>query len=129
MTLQQGYNIVTERLIETDSELGALSFFRALASNDAIETPVTVTSLEDLLYNASGDDRSAILAVLRQTIRQSRSLGTMDAVQFLIDGRLVEDDEFRVRVERSGDVEYLDVGQLFVEEPQRMSPTQAVARK
>ncbi|MFC7214303.1 hypothetical protein ACFQO4_09460 [Saliphagus sp. GCM10025334] len=47
----------------------------------------------------------------------------------MIDGQLVDDVEFRLRVERSGEGVYLDVGQLFVEEPMTISATQAVARK
>jgi hypothetical protein len=129
MSLHPGYNIVTERVADTDSELAALEFFRHLAADENIETPVTVTGLDDLLYNADEDDREGILGVLRQTIRNSRSLGSMDAVQFLIDGQLVDDVEFRVRIERSGEGVYLDVGQLFVEEPKSISADQSVARK
>ncbi|MFC7214302.1 hypothetical protein ACFQO4_09455 [Saliphagus sp. GCM10025334] len=39
-------------MAETDSELAALEFFRRAAYDDDIDTPVTVTKLEDLLYNA-----------------------------------------------------------------------------
>jgi hypothetical protein len=53
----------------------------------------------------------------------------MDAVQFDIDGRIVDDIEFRVRIERGGEGVYLDISQLFVEEPQPMGATHAVARK
>lgn len=129
MPLHQGYNVVTERVAETESELAALEFFRRAAHDDDIDTPVTVTGLENLLYNADEDDRSDVLAELRMTLRQTRSLQTGDAVQFLIDGQLVDDVEFRVRIERSGEGIYLDVGQLFVEEPMPISATQAVARK
>ena len=38
-------------------------------------------------------------------------------------------NQFRVRVERRSGAVYLDVGEMFVEEPQRLSPTHAVARK
>ncbi len=120
---------MTERVAETDTELAALEFFRRAAHDDNIGTPVTVTGLESLLYNADEDERSEVLAELRMTLRQTRSLQTGDAVQFLIDGQLVDDVEFRVRIERSGDGVYLDVGQLFVEEPMTISATQAVARK
>ena len=129
MPLHQGYNIVTDRVAETDSELAALEFFR-LAERDAdIETPVTVTGMEDLLYNAEEEDRSGVLAELRQILRETDSLKAGDAVQFLIDGQLVDDVEFRVRIERSGEGVYLDVGQLFVEVPKSIGADQAVARK
>lgn len=129
MPLRPGYNIVTEAEADTDSELAALEFFRRAAADQEIETPITVTGLEDLLYNASENGRSDILGELRQTLRNTQSLSSMDAVQFLIDGRLVDDVEFRVRIERSEGGVYLDIGQMFVEEPQTLSATQAVARK
>lgn len=120
---------MTDRVAYTDSELAALEFFR-LAERDAdIETPVTVTGMEDLLYNAEEDDRSSVLSELRQILRETDSLKAGDAVQFLIDGQLVDDVEFRVRIERSGEGVYLDVGQLFVEEPKSIGADQAVARK
>ena len=129
MSLRPGYNIVTERVAETDSELAALEFFRKIALDEEIDSPVTVMGLEVLLYNVDESERSDVLHTLRQTIRNTRSLSSMDAVQFVIDGRLVDDVEFRVRIERSGGGVYLDVGQMFVEEPQSVSAAQAVARK
>jgi len=129
MPLHQGYNIVTERVEETESELAALTFFRKAAHDEEIETPITVVGLETLLYNASEDSRGEVLAKLRQVLRGTRSLSSMDAVQFDIDGRIVDDVEFRVRIERSGEGVYLNIGQLFVEEPQPMGATHAVARK
>jgi hypothetical protein len=129
MPLHQGYNVVTDRVAETNSELAALEFFR-LAERDAdIETPVTVFGMEDLLYNADEDDRGSVLSELRQILRETDSLKAGDAVQFVIDGQLVDDAEFRVRIERSGEGVYLDVGQLFVEEPKSIGADQAVARK
>lgn len=129
MGLQPGYNIVTERVAETDGELAALEFFRKVAADESLDAPLTVTGLEDLLYDAAEEDRDDLVAELRQVLRDSRSLGSMDAVQFLLDGQIVDDVEFRVRIERSEEAIYLNVGQLFVEEPQPLSATQAVARK
>lgn len=129
MPLHQGYNVVTERVAETDSQLAALEFFRRAEHDDTIETPVTVTGIENLLYNADEEDRSSALAKLRQILRGTRSLKSGDAVQFLIDGQLVDDVEFRVRLQRSGEGVYLDIGQLFVEEPMTIGANQAVARK
>ncbi|WP_227355758.1 hypothetical protein [Haladaptatus salinisoli] len=127
--LRPGYNLVTESVAETENELAALEFFRRVAADENVETPVSVTGLDDLLYDAAEDERELILGDLRQTLRKSRSFGPMDAVQFILDGRFVDDLEFRVRIERSGDGVYLDIGQMFVEEPQPMSGTHAVARK
>ena len=129
MPLYQGYNVVTDRVAETDSELAALEFFRLVEDDADIDVPVTVTGLEDMLYNAEEDDRGSILAELRQILRETDSLKAGDAVQFLIDGQLVDDVEFRVRIERSGEGVYLDIGQLFVEEPKSLGADQAVARK
>jgi hypothetical protein len=129
MTLHQGYNLVTEPVAETESEMTSLEFFRRLAADEDVLTPITVTGLEDLLYNAEKDERAAVLNLLRQCLRNSRSLAPMDATQFVIDGQLVDDVEFRVRIEGSEGGVYLDVGQLFVEEPKPLSATHAVARK
>lgn len=120
---------MTEPVAETKNELAALEFFRRVVADEEVETPVTVTGLTDLLYDAAEDEREAILGDLRQTLRKSRSLSSMDAVQFILDGRFVDDVEFRVRIERSDDGIYLNIGQLFVEEPRPMSGTHAVARK
>lgn len=129
MPLRPGYNIVTDPVAETDSSLAALEFFRQVANDGDVQTPVTVTGLEDLLYNVVEDERSDVVARLRQVLRSSESLGSMDAVQFLVDGQLVDDVEFRVRIKRAEGGVYLDIGQLFVEGPQQLSPTHAVARK
>jgi hypothetical protein len=129
MALHQGYNLVTEPVADTESEMTSLEFFRRLAADEEVSTPITVTGLEDLLYNADEDERGTVLSTLRQTLRSSRSLGSMDAVQFVIDGQLVDDVEFRVRVEGSDGGVYLDIGQMFVEEPKPLTATHAVARK
>jgi hypothetical protein len=129
MSLLPGYNVVTERVAETDSELSALEFFRLAERNADIKTPVTVTGMEDLLYNADEDNRGSVLADLRQILRKTNSLKAGDAVQFLIDGQIHDAAEFQVRIERSGEGVYLDIGQLFVEEPKSMGAEQAVARK
>ena len=129
MSLQPGYNLVTEQVAETDAELTVFEFFRALERDVGVDSPVTVTQLDRLLVDTIEDDREEVLAGLRRVLRQSQSLDSMDAVQFVVDGRFVEDIQFRVRVEYRGDAVYLDVGEMFVEEPQRLSPTHAVARK
>ena len=129
MSLQPGYNIVTERIAETEDELGALAFFRAVAADVLVETPVTVTGLENLLFHADEGNREDIVSDLRNLLRHTDSLDSMNAIQFLVDGRLVSDVRFQVRVERSGEVEYLSIGGLFVEKPRILSPEHATARK
>lgn len=129
MSLQPGYNLVTERVGDTDTELGALEFFRRATADEPIDSFVTVTGLEDLVYNADANDRSTVISELRNVLRQTNSIGTSSAVQFLIDGRLFSEDHFRVRIERSGEGVYLDLGEVFVDEPRVVSPKQAVATK
>jgi len=129
MTLQQGYNLVTEPVADTKSQMAALRFFRKLASDEEVLTPATVTGLDNLLRNAERDERGKVLGSLRSKLRSSRSLTSTDAVQFVVDGQLVDDVEFRVRVEGSDGGVYLNIGRLFVEEPQTISSTHAVARK
>ena len=129
MTLHQGYNIVTDPVADTPNKLTALEFFRSVAADKPIEIPVTVTGLEDLLYNATEDSRANIVKQLRQALRKTRSIRSMDAVQLHIDGSIVDDNAFRVRIERTEGGIYLDVGQLFVEEPKALSASHAVARK
>ena len=129
MTLHQGYNIVTNPVADTPNELTALEFFRAVAADNPVETPVSVTGLEDLLYNATEDSRAEIVKELRQTLRKTRSIRSMDAVQVHIDGTIVDDNAFRVRIERTEGGIYLNIGQLFVEEPKPLTATHAVARK
>lgn len=129
MTLQPGYNIVTTKVAEAESTLAALLFFRSIAADEPIEAPVTVTGLEDLLFNADPADRGDIVNDLRDLLRRSSSLGAEDAVQFLIDGSFVDDVRFQIRIERSEEPIYLNVGDLFVERPRVLSSDQAVARK
>lgn len=129
MALHQGYNIVTEPVADTDNELTALEFFRKLAADQPVECPVTVTDLEDLLYNATEDSRSEIIRELQQVLRKTRTIQSMDAVQFYMDGSIVDDNTFRIRIERSHGGVYLNIGQLFVEKPKPISATHSVARK
>jgi len=129
-SLEPGYNVVTERVREMPETLPALTFFRYAALDKSITTPVTVTGLEDLLYYAVPDDREAIVTRLRRVLRQTNTYPSTTSIQFLVDGRLVSDNRFRIRVERGGgDAVYLTIGELFVEEPRVVGPNHAVARK
>lgn len=129
MPLQPGFNIVTEEMEKTDEELPALAFFRCLANDEDVPSRVTVTHLEDLLFYAPGEERTEIISNLRRLLRNTKSLTSMTAVQFLIDGRFMVDDRFRIRIEHSGSATHLTIGELFVEEPELRAPTHAVARK
>ena len=129
MSLHQGYNIVTAPITDTPNELTALEFFRMVTADDSVETPVTVTGLENILYNATEESRSDIVKELRRGLRKTQSIRSMDAVQLLLDGTIVDDSAFRVRIERAEGGIYLNIGRLFVEEPKQLSATHAVARK
>ena len=129
MSLNAGYNLVTERIKDTEEELPALAFFRRLANDGTLPPRLTVTRLEDLLYETDADELDEAARKLRDVLRESGSFRGPKAVQFVFDGDLVDDDVFSVRVERGGDAVYLPVGNLFVEEPRVVEAGHAVARK
>lgn len=129
MTLQPGYNLVSDDPAETDAELAALTFFRRCTGDESLPSSVTVTGLEDFLYHADADEREAVVRTLRDTLRRTDSVGSMDVVQFAVDGQLVDEDHFRIRIERSGEAIYLNVDELFVERPRMVAASHAVARK
>lgn len=129
MSLDAGYNLVTERIEDTEEELSALAFFRRLESDGTLPPRLTVTRLEDLLYETDEAERDEAVRELRDVLRESGSFRGPKAVQFVFDGDLVDDDIFSVRIERGGDSVYLPVGNLFVEEPRMVEAGHAVARK
>ena len=53
----------------------------------------------------------------------------MTAVQFVIDGQLSPAERFQIRVERQGEPTVLDIGEIFVDEPELISPDHAIATK
>ena len=129
MSLNAGYNLVTNRIEDTEEEVPALAYFRRLASDEALPPRITVTGLEDLLYQTDKDELDDAVRQLRDVLRESSSIRGPKAVQFLVDGDLVNDDVFTVRIERDGEAVYLPIGNLFVEEPRIIGPNHAVARK
>jgi len=129
MSLNAGYNLVTDQIEDTEEELPALAFFRRLANDGTLPPRLTVTRLEDLLYETDEDERDEAVRELRDVLRGSGSFRGPKAVQFVIAGNLVNDDVFSVRIERGGDSVYLSVGNLFVEEPRMVEAGHAVARK
>jgi len=129
MSLNAGYNLVTDRVEDTEEELPALAFFRRLASDDTLPPRLTVTQLEDLLYEADDKELDEAVRELRSVLRESGSFRGPKAIQFVFDGDLIDDDVFSVRIERGGDAVYLPVGNLFVEEPNLVGAGHAVARK
>ena len=129
MSLQAGYNLVTDPVEDTHESVPALAFFRRLAGGGPLSNRITVTGLEDLLYQTDDDELDAAVRELRDVLRETGSFRGPQAIQFLFEGDLVDDDVFTVRIERSGEGVYLPVGNLFVEEPKVVSPHHAVARK
>ena len=88
-----------------------------------------MTQLEDLLHEATEDERDESVRELRDVLRKSVSFCGPKAIQFVFDGDLVDDDVFSVRIKRGGDAIYLPIGNLFVEEPRVVKAGHAVARK
>jgi len=129
MPLNAGYNLVTDRVETTEEEMPALAFFRRLEGEESLPPRLTVTALEDLLYQTDEGELDDAVRELRDVLRKSGSFRGPKAVQFVFDGELVDDDVFTVRIEREGDAVYLPVGNLFVEEPRLVGPNHAVARK
>ena len=129
MTLRPGFNVVTKRVQATDRELPALAFLRHVAADEEVVAPVTVTGFEDLLFFVDEGDRDEAVDVIRSTLRRSNSIRTGEVVQILLDGEIVHDDRFRLRMEREGEAVYLAIGELFVEEPHRLTSSHAIARK
>ena len=129
MSLNAGYNLVTDRIEDTEEELPALAFFRRLANGETLPPRLTVTQVEDLLYEADTNELDDAVRELRDVLRESGSFRGPKAVQFVFDGDLVDDDVFTVRIERDGDAIYIPVGNLFVEEPRLIETGHAVARK
>jgi len=129
MSLHAGYNLVTDSVEDTGEEVPALAFFRRLAGSGSLPDRVTVIGLEDLLYRTDSEELDAVVRELRDVLREAGSFRGPQAIQFLFQGELVDDDVFTVRIERGGDAVYLPVGNLFVEEPNLVAPDHAVARK
>lgn len=126
--LQPGYNLVTDHVTETETELDALAFLRRLAADDQLPDRVTVTGLEDLLAAVEKSEREAAVEEL-QLIFRNGSLSPNQAVQFSFDGSLMDDDTVTLAVKHDGERVYLPVGDAFVERPRREGPTHFVARK
>lgn len=129
MSLKPGFNLVTQMEEETDADYGALEFLRVIRNNAEIPGRVTVTGIDNLLYNAEAEDRADVIGIVRRTLRESKSIDQFTAVQFLIDGQFSSADRFQIRIERRGNAEIIDIGELFVGEPERISPTHAVTPK
>lgn len=127
MALRPGYNIVTEPVEDTDSELGALDFLRKAAADEELPDRVTVTGLDDLLFHS--EDRGTVTRILMQVLRNSASITHLSAVQFVIDGQLSPAERFQVRIERQGEPTIIDLGEIFVDEPELISPDHAIAAK
>ena len=127
MTLRPGYNIVTEAIEETDTEFGALEFFRKAAADVEIPNRITVTGLEDLVFHS--DDRDATIRSLMKVLRDTDSISHYTAVQFLIDGQLSPAERFQIRIQRQGEPVIIDLGEIFVDEPELISPDHAIATK
>ena len=129
MALQQRYNIVSDPEDEGLPEMGALQFFRAVAADEDLPARLTVTGLDRLLLHLDDDERNMCLADLQQVLLRSSSFEPHSVVQFVVNARLVHDDYFRLGIEHGGENRYLNVGEIFIAEPQLVSASHFVARK
>jgi len=129
MSLNAGYNLVIDPVETTEEEMPALTFFRRLEGKESLPSRLTVTALDDLLYQTDEDELDDAVRELRDVLREGGSFRGPKAIQFVFDGELVDDDVFTVRTKREGDAVYLPVGNLFVEEPRLVGPNHAIARK
>jgi len=129
MPLYQRYNVVADPIEEDLPELSALQFFRTVAADEDLPARVTVRGLERFLLYLDAEERTLALGDLQQVLHRSESFEPHSVVQFVVDAGLVHDDRFRLRLEHGGEPLYLNVGELFIAEPQLMSASQFVAQK
>ena len=129
MSLYQRYNIVADPLEDGLPELGALQFFRAVAADKDLSTKLTVRGLERLLLYIDAEERNATIGDLQQVLLRSGSFEPHSVVQFVVDAGLIHDDCFRLRIEHGGEPHYINVGEMFIAEPQLMSASHFVAQK
>lgn len=128
MTLQPGFNIVTKSKAEYE-KYSVLEFLRSVSRGKEIPNSLSVVGLEKLLVYADEENRESIIEILRDLMRESDSLKGMATVQFLFDGNLVSEDRLKLRIEEGGEIDVLDIGELFVATPELLSPTHAYAEK
>jgi len=81
MSLNVGYKPVTDRVEETEEETPALAVFRRLASDESLPLRVTVTGLEDLVYQTDEAELDDAVRELRDVLRKSGSFRGAKAVQ------------------------------------------------
>ncbi|MFC7226800.1 hypothetical protein N0B31_05240 [Salinirubellus salinus] len=130
MTLRPVYNVVTEPEEDDLPEYTALAFFRACAADEELPTRLTVTDLDQFLYRAVTDERTAVISELHHVLRQTDSIRPHSVVQFVVDGRLFDEEIVRLGVPTGRDsYEDVAIDELFVAPLEREGATHYVARK
>lgn len=128
MSLESVYNIVTEPVEDNLDEYTALEFFRACASNSPLPTRLTVKHLGDFLLHA--ENREDLIRYIHDLLRDTDALERYSMVQFVVDGRLFNEEIVRLGVP-SGRNSYIDINidELFVAPLEQKSANQYVASK
>lgn len=128
MSLESIYNIVTEPVEDDLDEYTALEFFRACASNSSLPTRLTVTRHGDFLLHA--ENRGELIRYIHDLLRDTDALERYSMVQFVVDGRLFNEEIVRLGVP-SGRNSYIDINidELFVAPLKQKSAAQYVASK
>lgn len=120
MSLNAGFNIVTEPLDPELEELSAVEFFRRLHHGQSVPAWVTVRGFERLLYHTAESERDAVLSYLNRLLSKASS-GELVGVQFLINGEVQKDTHVYIVPSSTDTRLYIDG--LFREQPTRISPT------
>ena len=130
MSLQPVYNVVNDPVEDDLPEYTALSFFRACAVDESLPTRLTVCHLDHFLHHADSDERTDVIAELQHVLRNTNSVKPHSAVQFVVSGRLFDEEIVRLGVQ-TGRNSYDDIaiGELFVATLDREGASHYVAQK
>lgn len=120
MSLEAGFNIVSEPLDPSLPEVTAIEFFRRLHHGEEVPGWVTVRGLEDVLAHTISSERDQTLSYLNRLLGKAAS-GQLIGVQFLINGDVQKDTHVYISPQRSEARLYIDG--LFREQPTRLSST------
>lgn len=130
MSLQPLYNVVTEPEEADLPEHTALEFFRACTADEELPSRLTVCHLGHFLHHVDSGERTDFIAELQHVLRDTRSVKPHSVVQFVVDGRLFDEEIVRLGVQ-TGRNSYDDIAidELFVAPLEREGASHYVARK
>lgn len=115
MPLIPVYNLVTDSEDDDLPEYTALAFFRACAADTELPTWLTVTDLDKLLYYTASDERTTVISELHHVLREADSIRPHSVVQFVVSGRLFDEELVRLGVPPGRDsYEDVAIDELFI---------------